>query len=195
MHRDTVAVYEANAAEYRRRRKAYDPDRAERFRAQVPAGELRLDLGCGPGLYFPLLGRPLVGTDVARAMCSEARRADPAVPVACHDLVALPFRAAAFAGVWASKCLQHVPATDLPTALGELARCLAAGGRLDLSVFRSGQRRVHEEIAAKDDDFPGRLFTWWEPEPLTQALDEAGFSVDDVAVTDRTVKVTATRRR
>ena len=194
MHRDTVEIYEANAAEYRRRRKAYDPERAERFRDGVDPGALRLDVGCGPGLYLPLLGRPIVATDVAPAMCAEARRADGSVPVAAHDLLALPFRDAAFEGIWAWKCLQHLPAADLPVALGELARCLVPAGRLDLAVFRSGRREVHEEVSASDDDFPGRLFTWWEPAPLVGALVAAGFDVEDVAVTDRTLKATATRR-
>ena len=195
MHRPTVEIYEANATEYRRRRKAYDPERAERFRAAVGPGARRLDVGCGPGLYLPLLGRPLVASDVAPAMCAEARRADPAVPVAAHDLLALPFRDAAFAGIWAWKCLQHLPATDLPVALGELARCLVPGGRLDLAVFRSGRHEVHEELSPDDDDFPGRLFTWWEPAPLAGLLDAAGLDVQELAVTDRTLKATATRRR
>ena len=193
MHRDTVEIYEANAAEYRRRRKAYDPERAQRFRDAVGPGALRLDVGCGPGLYLPLLGRPVLATDVAPAMCAEARRADPAVPVAAHDLVALPFRDAAFAGIWAWKCLQHLPAADLPVALGELARCLVPGGRLDLAVFRSGRREVHEGLSDQDDDFPGRLFTWWEPAPLAGLLDAAGLDVQELAVTDRTLKATATR--
>ena len=67
MDRATVAVYEANAAEYRRRRRAYDPDRAARFAAAVPTTGRRLDLGCGPGLYAGLLGRPLVASDAALA--------------------------------------------------------------------------------------------------------------------------------
>lgn len=190
----TVAVYEANAEEYRRRRKAYDPERADRFREALAPGARRLDVGCGPGLYLPLLGRPLVATDAAVAMCRAAREADPAVPVAAHDLLALPFRDGAFGGIWAWKCLQHVPAADLPVALAELARCLVGGGRLDLAVFRSGRGQVHEEVSAKEDDFPGRLFTWWEPGPLADAVRAAGFDVIDLAVTDRTVKVTATRR-
>jgi TDG/mug DNA glycosylase family protein len=195
MHRGTVAVYEANAAEYRRRRKAYDPDRAERFRAALPAGARRLDLGCGPGLYAGLLGRPLVAADVALAMCAETRAVAPEVPVLRHDLVALPFRPGAFAGVWAWKCLQHVTAAALPGALAELQRTLTVGGRLDFAVFRHEDGGVREELSAKDDDFPGRLFTWWEPEPIRLLVEGAGFTVDDLAVTDRTIKVTATRLR
>jgi TDG/mug DNA glycosylase family protein len=195
MHRGTLAVYEANAGEYRRRRKAYDPERAQRFAAAVPAGAPRLDLGCGPGLYADLLGAPLVAADAALAMCREARAAAPGLPVARHDLVALPFRPGSFAGVWAWKCLQHVPAVALPAALAEIHRALVVGGRLDLAVFRSDVGGVHEEVTDKADDFPGRLFTWWEPEPLTGLLEGAGFGVDDVTVTDRTIKVTATRLR
>jgi TDG/mug DNA glycosylase family protein len=192
----TVAVYEANAAEYRRRRKAYDPARAEAFRGGVPTGTRRLDLGCGPGLYAGLLGRPLVATDVAVAMCVEARAAgDGEVPVACHDLERLPFRPGSFGGVWAWKCLQHVPATHLPRALGEVQRALVVGGRLDLAVFRTEGGGVFEQRSPSDDDFPGRLFTWWEPEPLTLLLEGAGFLVDDIAVTSNTIKVTATRAR
>jgi TDG/mug DNA glycosylase family protein len=191
----TVAVYEANAAEYRRRRKAYDPDRATAFADGVRAGGRRLDLGCGPGLYADLLGRPLVASDAAFAMCVEARRSAADVPVLRHDLTSLPFRAGSLAGVWAWKCLQHVPARHLPGALAQLQRALAVGGRLDLAVFRRGDGTSGEEVSPNDDDFPGRLFTWWEPEPLAALLVGAGFVIEDLAVTDNTVKVTATRAR
>lgn len=191
----TVAVYEANAAEYRRRRKAYDPDRAARFAAAVPSGAPRLDLGAGPGLYAELLGEPVVLTDVAPAMCAEARRHHPRVPVVCHDLEVLPFRPGTFAGVWASKCLQHVPAARLPRALGEVQRATAVGARFDLTVFRGEAGGVYEQRSPSDDDFPGRLFTWWEPDPLALLLEGAGFVVEDLAVTDNTIKATATRAR
>ena len=194
MHRDTVEIYEANAAEYRRRRKAYDPERAERFRDGVGPGAPRLDVGCGPGLYLPLLGRPLVATDVAPAMCAEVRRADGSVPVAAHDLLALPFRDAAFGASGPGSASSTSPRPTCPSPCGELARCLVPAGRLDLAVFRSGRREVHEELSNEDDDFPGRLFTWWEPAPLVGVLGTAGFDVEDVAVTDRTLKATATRR-
>jgi len=191
----TVAVYESVAAEYRRRRRAYEPERAAAFAASLPDGARRLDLGCGPALYAPLLGRPLVGTDVAFAMCAEARRAAPDAPVVRHDLEALPFRPGSFAGVWAWKCLQHVPADRLPGALAELHRALPVGGRLALALFRGGEQRVYEEVSPSDDDFPGRLFTWWEPEPLTELLAGAGFDVEGLDVTDRIMKATCTRAR
>lgn len=191
----TVAVYEANAAEYRRRRKAYDPDKAGRFAAAVPAGGRRLDLGCGPGLYAGLLGRPLVASDVALAMCVEAKASAPDVPVVCHDLERLPFRPGTFAGTWASKCLQHIRADRLPRALGEIQRAMVEGGRLDLTVFRGEDGGVYEQHSPSDDDFPGRLFTWWEPEPLALLLEGAGFVVDDLATTANTIKVSATRAR
>jgi double-stranded uracil-DNA glycosylase len=191
----TVAVYERAAAEYRRRRKAYDPERCARFVAGVERGGAVLDLGCGPGLYFDLLPRPLVASDVTSAMCREARSTDPQVPIVRHDLEALPFRNAAFAGVWAWKCLQHVPAVRLPGALAELHGCLPPGGRLAAALFRHEAGGVFEEVSAKGDDFPGRLFTWWEPEPLAALLLGAGFAVDDLSLTDRTIKVEATRLR
>jgi TDG/mug DNA glycosylase family protein len=193
--RGTVEVYEANAAEYRRRRKAYDPDRAGRFAAAVAPGAVRLDLGCGPGLYADLLGRPLVGADVAFAMCVEARAAAPDVPVVRHEATALPYRPAALGGVWAWKCLQHVPIVLLPTALAEVHRALAVGGRLHAAVFRGERPGVYEEVTPSDDDFPGRLFSWWEPDAFVDLLVGAGFDVDDLAVTDRTIKVECRRAR
>ena len=193
--RATVDVYEAVAVEYRDRRKAYDPERAERFAAAVEPAGVRLDLGCGPGLYFDLLGRPLVAGDAAMAMCTTARAADGDVPVVQHDLEALPFRPRSLAGVWAWKCLQHVPAIRLPLALAEIHRAMPAGARLHASVFRGEEPGVYEQVSPADDDFPGRLFTWWEPDVLADLLDGAGFVVDDLAVTDRTIKVECRRAR
>jgi TDG/mug DNA glycosylase family protein len=191
----TVAVYEAVAGEYRRRRKAYDPERCARFVGAIDDGAVVLDLGCGPGLYLGLLPRPLVASDVAMAMCQEARATDASVPVVRHDLEALPFRGRALGGVWAWKCLQHVPAVRLPRALAELHRAMPVGGRLALAVFRHEDGGVFEQVSPKDDDFPGRLFCWWEPELLADLLHGAGFAIEDLTVTDRTIKVEAARVR
>ncbi len=72
---------------------------------------------------------------------------------------------------------------------------MPVGGRLALAVFRHEDGGVFEQVSPKDDDFPGRLFCWWEPEPLADLLHGAGFDVEDLTVTDRTIKVEAARAR
>jgi TDG/mug DNA glycosylase family protein len=49
---------------------------------------------------------------------------------------------------------------------------------LDLTVVAGDG----DERSRSDDDFPGRLFTWWRPEQLRDLLVGAGFEVDELAV-------------
>lgn len=177
MDRRTVAVYDAGAVAYGDRRTAARPDRAASFAARLPAGGVRLDLGCGPGHYLPHLGTPVVAADASPAMVAEARRRYPGTPAVVCDLEALPVRRGALAGVWASKSLLHVARPALPLALAGLQRALAVGGLLDVTVFRGdGGTR-----SGDGDDFPGRRFTWWQPGPLADLLVGAGFAVHEVA--------------
>ena len=180
MDRATVDIYERSAAEYGNKRRAYRPDRARAFADAVPAGGWRLDLGCGPGHYLPHLDRPVVAADAAVAMVAEARRRCGDVPGVACDLEALPFRRGAVAGVWASKCLQHVAPERLPLALGGLHRVLPVGGVLDITMFVGDG----VELTDDDDDFPGRRFTWWQPERLHDVLVGAGFELDELHVAD-----------
>jgi TDG/mug DNA glycosylase family protein len=186
MDRTTVDIYEKGAERYWEERRAYHPDRAAAFAQSLPEGALRVDLGCGPGHYLPHLGTPVIAADAAEAMVVEARRhaptVDPARPlpgVVC-DVEALPFRRGGLDGIWASKVFQHVPAERFPMALTQLQRALSVGGVLDLTVF-SGQGAV---VSSDDDEFPGRLFTWWRPETLESLLEGAGFTVETVDVLD-----------
>ncbi len=178
--RTTVEVYQRSAVAYGEARSADAAGRASDFAARVSAvepGGVRLDLGCGPGHYLPYLGvgGPVVAADAAPAMVAEARRRHPGTPGVVCDLAALPVRRGALAGVWASKSLQHIPRDALPLALAGLHRALAVGGVLDLTVFAGdGHWR-----SGSDDDFPGRRFTWWRPEALTDLLVGAGFVVDE----------------
>jgi TDG/mug DNA glycosylase family protein len=185
MDQPTVEIYERSAGAYAVRRRANHPERAEAFAALLPAGGRRLDLGCGPGHYLPHLGRPVVAADAALSMVREAlaHEEGPASAglsgVVC-DLEAAPFARAAFAGVWASKCLQHVPAERLPLALAGLHRALEVGGVLDLTVF-TGEG---VDASPPDDEFPGRFFAWWRPEALSRVLTGAGFTVESLEVDD-----------
>jgi TDG/mug DNA glycosylase family protein len=175
--RATIAVYAQHASTYLQRRGAHDPERAAAFAAAVPPGGRRLDLGSGPGHYLELLGPgPTVALDAAPTMLLEARTRHETVVVQA-DLALLPFRRGAFAGIWANKSLQHVPATDLPMALADCHQTLEVGGHLHLFLFTG------EGTWLSDDDLPGRRFTLWEPDMLTDLVTGAGFSVEQVVTT------------
>jgi double-stranded uracil-DNA glycosylase len=182
MDRATVDVYERAAHLYAERRRAYQPDRARSFASVVPDGALRVDLGAGPGHYLPHLGPRVIAADAAEAMVAEARRRHPGVPGVVCDLEALPFRGGSVGGVWASKCLQHVAPERVPLALAGIHRALPVGGILDLTVFAGDGA----DRSGADDDFPGRLFTWWRPDPLRDVLVGAGFDIAELAVMDGT---------
>jgi TDG/mug DNA glycosylase family protein len=180
VHRPTVEIYEADARGYAARRGVQREERVRAFAAALGADGLRLDLGCGPGHYLPLLGRPAVAVDAAGAMVRVARSAMPDVSVVQADLADLPFGRHVFDGVWASKAHQHLPAAELPLALADVHRVLRVGGRFDLTVFAAEPGApTTEEVSAPDsgDDLPGRLFTWWGPDHLRAVVEAAGFEV------------------
>ncbi|HEY3144595.1 MAG TPA: uracil-DNA glycosylase family protein [Acidimicrobiales bacterium] len=180
MDQATVDVYEEGAARYAELRRAYGSERAEEFGRLLPVGGRRLDLGCGPGHYLPHLGAPVVAADAAVAMLEEVRRRPDLTartPGVVCDLEALPFRRGAFAGVWASKSLQHVPAPQMPMALAGLYHIIPVGGLVDITLFAGDGANV--TTSDDDDEFPGRLFTWWQPESLAHLLVGAGFDIEE----------------
>jgi TDG/mug DNA glycosylase family protein len=190
--RVTVEVYDRSAEAYAERRSARRWEQAAAFASTLPEGSPRLDLGCGPGLYLPHLGTPVVAADAAHAMVTQARLRFPAARAVRCDLTALPFRAGAVAGVWASKAHQHVAATALPGALAELHRVLPVDGRLELAVFEGDGVMT----TGDDDEFPGRLFTLWRREGLVDLLVGAGFDILAVeADSTHNLVATATRAR
>ena len=188
MDERTVRAYEGDEAAERflQRREAYRADRAEAFAAAVDG--VRADIGSGPGFYAPFLGEPLVSMDASFAMVSRV----PSGLRVQADLEHLPFRRDALAGAWASRAHQHIPHERLPLALADLHRAVALGGRLALHVFLgdgSQQRRP------ATDDFPGRLFSWWDRERLLAVVEGAGFAVDDVEHDEHHIAIVSTRAR
>ena len=91
-----------------------------------------LDLGCGPGRDLVALlerGHHPIGLDGAEAFVVMAREL-AGVEVWHQDFLALHLPDAEFDGVFANASLFHVPLAALPRVLGELFRCLRAGGVL-----------------------------------------------------------------
>jgi TDG/mug DNA glycosylase family protein len=176
MDRKTVDVYEARAAEWRDKRPARFPELARALGAEVPDGVARLDVGCGAGLHLEHLGRPVIALDAAYAMVSLSRDAAPHAWGVQADLEALPFRRRSVGGSWARASYLHVRRDRLPWALMELHRALQVGAPAAFT-FRHGRG----EGAIADDDFSGRFFAEWEPDPLRDVVIGAGFEIDELA--------------
>ena len=187
----TVSVYEARAAEWAAKRSARFVDDAVAFAARVRPGAMRADLGCGPGLYVPSLGEPVVALDAAAAMLDLAGGAAPHALRVRADLEALPFRAGALGGAWARASYLHVPRTRLPLALRELHASCA----LDAPVVLTVKRGDAEMAELPDDSFGGRRFSQWEPGPFADVVYGAGFEVDAARADDEWITVEARRGR
>ncbi len=110
-----------------------------------------LDGGCGTGglltALAPLPGVQPVGLEYAPAAAARAA-AKSGAPVAGGSINALPFADASFAAAVSADVLCHA-GVDPPTALAELRRVLAPGGRLVLNMpayqwlLSAHDRRVH----------------------------------------------------
>jgi TDG/mug DNA glycosylase family protein len=172
VERATVDVYEQRAREWRDKRPARFPERAEALAAAVGAGAIRADVGCGAGLHLPMLGRPVVALDAAFAMLELAREAAPDAWLVQADVEAMPFRNGALGAAWARATYLHLRRTRLPWALMQLHRALAVGARVALTMCQGDA-----EGELPDDDFAGRFFAEWRPEPLREVLGGAGFDV------------------
>jgi SAM-dependent methyltransferase len=104
--------------------------------AQVRAGMRVLDVATGPGHVAAAAaarGAEPVGVDIAEGMLAVARRDHPQIDFRPGDAEALPFADASFDAVVGAFVLNHLPRPEVAAA--ELARVLAAGGRLALSVW------------------------------------------------------------
>jgi TDG/mug DNA glycosylase family protein len=177
VERDTVAVYEARAEEWRERRRPRFLDQVRSLAAATAAGTVSVDLGCGAGLHLPYLPRPVVALDAAHAMVALARAEAPDAWPVQADLEALPFRRGALGAGWARASYLHVPNERLPFALADLHRSLTVGAPVHL-VLRAGDTSG----LLDDDDFPGRWFAAWTADALVDVLVGAGFEVDRLTV-------------
>jgi ubiquinone/menaquinone biosynthesis C-methylase UbiE len=152
---------------------------AERTIAALHEPRRLLDVGCGTGRFAVLaharLGGRVWGVDPSAEMLREARSRPGARGIGWKQGAAehLPFRSGWFDAAH-MHLVVHVLA-ERPAALAEVARVLAAGGRLAIATFA----REHFDRFFLNPYFPsiGRIDTARFPDPDTLAneLAAAGF--------------------
>jgi len=112
-------------------------------RRWLPPGEGRLlktdlfDEAVGEGLVGGLAsaGWRVIGVDLGAGVVRAARDGRPDVAAVVCDVRALPFREGTFDAIVSNSTLDHFPRRhDLERAVAELARALAPGGRLVLTL-------------------------------------------------------------
>ncbi len=173
MDRDTVEVYEAHAAEWLTHKLRPVPASLGAFAVRVPAGTLRLDLGCGPGWHTGGLGSPALAIDAAAAMLDLVPEHAPGALRVLADLEALPLRRGTLGGTWAHKCYMHIPAPRLPMALADLHRVVSVGGALHVQVTSD-----RAQLTEPDPRFAGRHFDGWPLARLIDVVVGAGFTIE-----------------
>lgn len=88
-----------------------------------------LDIGCGIGALFPLIGPTrVVGIDYVHAGLRRTRQRFPTVRLACGDGTTLPFANQSFDAITVQHVIEHLP--DASAACIEWRRVLRPGGRL-----------------------------------------------------------------
>ena len=122
--------------------------------AAVGDGTRVLDVASGPGYVSAAAaarGASVVGVDIAEAMLALARRLHPRLEFRAGDAEALPFPDGSFDAAVGNFVLLHLGRPE--RAAAELARVLAPGGRVALTVWDVPERAgflgvVLEAIAA-----------------------------------------------
>jgi SAM-dependent methyltransferase len=155
--------------------------------ADLQPRERVLDVACGTGVVTrlaaeqPAGGGRIVGLDLNRGMLAAARTGAVGLPIEWRegDATALPFESETFDVILCQQGLQFIP--DKLTALREMHRVLAPGGRALISVWRSTRDisgwRALEEALARQIDRPVALppFSFGDARELRRLLTEAGF--------------------
>ncbi|MFH1328028.1 MAG: class I SAM-dependent methyltransferase [Candidatus Bathyarchaeota archaeon] len=90
------------------------PEKSLAIKEIIPLCNSILDLGCGEGIYLPLLAskaKLAVGVDVSIERLKQVNRSESELVLA--DVMNLPFRSSVFDVVWSSEVLEHLPHLDV----------------------------------------------------------------------------------
>ncbi len=135
-----------------------------------------VEVGCGPGhttAYLADAGADATGIDLSPGMIAEARRRFPEGSYEVGDLRRLmrPTTSDGWAAVLGWYSLIHLAASELPDAIGALARPLAPGGWLVLGMHAGSQVRHNDSWFEIPIDLD---FVFNEPEDVVALVKAAG---------------------
>jgi ubiquinone/menaquinone biosynthesis C-methylase UbiE len=143
-------------------------------------GGLSLDLGCGPGQvarYLADRGRDVIGLDTSTRMARIASTRTGRARFAGGDIRSLPFRSQSCGAVVAFYSIQHLPRSDLQTALTEMHRVLVAGGLLVVATHLGvGEVCIQEFLGHRIEPVGGTLYGDAE---LRDAIARSSFTVEE----------------
>lgn len=164
----TIDIYDRAAQQYLERDQRFDPARirSERFVNSLPAGSKVLDLGCGAGKYLRRLrdsGLWAIGADLSYGLLALNMAGKPLIQA---DMRHLPFKNAAFDGIWMNASLLHLPRDQAPQAVIEVQRILHPGGYWFLSVKRGDGEAFKEGIGGD------RFYTYYERDQLAALVSD-----------------------
>ena len=153
-------------------------------------GNTVLDMGCGGGRHaFAALRRgarvvaldaddselkQVLGTVTAMTEAGELPGSAACVPVQ-GDALQLPFADGTFDRIIAAEVLEHIP--DDLTAIAQLTRVLAPGGRIAVTVPARLPERVNWALDSDYHDFPGGHIRIYAQAVLEDRLASAGLRV------------------
>jgi SAM-dependent methyltransferase len=138
------------------------------------------DIGCGPGQiarYLAGRGVDAFGIDASAAMIDNARRLNPGLHFQQGDFFHLDLPDGALAGIAAFYSLIHCARDELGRAVAELARVLAPGGRLLMTVHMGTGEVTRNEAYGKRTEMVATLFS---EDEVRAALTGAGLSIDEI---------------
>lgn len=176
---DTVAEDYTNAFGHDLAALPLDRAMLEHLAERAGADGVVLDLGCGPapaGGYLGELGTLAVGADLSTGMLRQARVRLSSIPVVQADMRRLPFRSAAFDGIVAYYCIQHVARAGLPAVVEEVGRVLGpAGAVLIAAHLGQGEVVIEDFLGHRVEPLGGTLYGRDE---LAAVLEAAGFYIE-----------------
>ena len=140
------------------------------------AGLPVVEVGSGPGhvtAYLSDGGAEATGIDLSPAMVAEARRRFPGPTYEVSDLRRLtrPATSSGWAAVLGWYSLIHLAASEIPGAVGALARPLAPGGWLVLGMHAGAEVRHLDEWFGHEVDLD---FVLHDPATVVAAVEAAG---------------------